>query len=305
MLKKILVTGASGLIGRNLCRILISRGDDVSIFTRDIYKTKNLIPGAKEYIKWDYKNPSKWAEYLNNKDAVIHLAGANLFAKRWTENYKKIIFNSRIDSTESLVEAIGSVLKKPAVFICASGSTYYGDSGNRVLTEENGPGNNFSAKVSLAWENAALKVEKYNIRRVSIRSAAVLSIEDGALKVMLPFFKFFIGGPLGNGTQWFPWIHIEDIINVYLYALDNISITGAINASTPNPTTMNEFASTLGKLLHKPSFFKVPRFLLEIAVGEVTEVVTDSIKIIPQKLLDNGFKFKFDNLKEALKDLVL
>ena len=304
MINRIVITGASGLIGHNLCRLLISRGDEVSIFTRDIDKTKNIIPGAKEYIEWDYNKPDEWKDYLKNKDAVIHLAGANLSGKRWTEDYKKKILKSREISTKNLVNAISSLNEKPSSFICASGVNYYGDSGNLALTEDSNAGSDFLAKVCKIWEDEAAKVEKFGVRRISIRTGVVLSINDGALKKMLLPFKFFIGGPLGNGKQWFPWIHIDDIINIYCYCLDNNSLSGAVNACAPDPVTMNEFAKTLGKVMNRPSLFKVPKFILKIAVGEVTESITASMKVIPQKLLNEGFRFKFENLNKAIKNLI-
>ena len=304
MTKKIIVTGASGLIGQNLCRALISRGDEVFVFTRDTIKTKRIIPDAKGYIVWDYNKPSEWNEYLNDKDAVIHLAGANLSGKRWTDNYKKIILKSRQTSTKNLVEVINSLKDKTSAFICASGINYYGDSGDKILTEKREPGNDFLAKVCSTWEDEASLVEKAGVRRISIRTGVVLNTGYGALRKMSLPFKFFVGGPLGNGKQWFPWIHIDDIVNVYIYALDNESLSGAINASAPNPVTMNEFAKTLGNVMNRPSFFRVPKFLLKIAVGEVTESITASMKVVPQKLLESGFRFKFENLKDALEDLL-
>ncbi len=304
MTKRIVITGASGLIGHNLCRVLISRGDEVSIFTRDVNKTKNIITGAKEYIEWNYNQPEEWKDYLKNKDAVIHLAGANLSGKRWTEDYKKKILKSREISTKNLVGAISSLNEKPSLFICASGVNYYGDSGDHALTEDSNAGNDFLAKVCEIWEDEAAKVEKLGVRRISIRTGVVLSINDGALKKMLVPFKLFIGGPLGNGKQWFPWIHIEDIVNLYCYCLDNSSLKGAVNACAPDQVTMNEFAKTLGKVMSRPSLFKVPKFVLKIAVGEVTESITASMKVIPQKLLDEGFGFKFGNLNKAIKNLI-
>ena len=304
MSKKILITGASGLIGINLCRALILRGDEVFIFTRNVNKTKDTIPNASSYITWDYRKPSEWIKYLNNKDALIHLAGANISGKRWTKDYKKIILESRELSTKNLVHAIGSLSEKPSVFICASGVNYYGNSGDKLLNEQGESGNDFLAKVCKAWEDEAAQIEKTGVRRISIRTGVVLSAKEGALKKMLIPFKFFVGGPLGSGKQWFPWLHIDDIVNIYLYCLDNESLNGAVNACSPNPIIMNEFAESLGKVLNRPAFFRVPKFALYLAVGEVTESITASMKVIPQKLLENGFKFKFENLEDALRDLI-
>lgn len=303
MPKEIIITGASGLIGTNLSKALINRGDNVYILTRDINKTKNIIPGAADYIEWDYKNPDKWADYLNNKDSVIHLAGANISGKRWLNDYKEIILKSRELSTRKLVNVISSSPDKPQSFICASGVNYYGDSGDKLLIEEKKPGNDFLANVCKIWEDEAQNVEKAGVRRISIRTGIVLTSEEGALKKMLIPFKFFIGGPLGSGNQWFPWIHLDDIVNIYIYVLDNDVLSGAYNACSPKPVTMNEFAKTLGKIMNRPSFLKVPRFVLALALGEMADTITASLKVIPKKLLERGYKFKFENLKDALADL--
>ena len=303
MSKRIVITGASGLIGTNLTRALINRGDNVYIFTRRVNKTKDIIPGAADYIDWDYMNPDKWAEYLNGKDAVIHLAGANISGKRWSSNYKEAILKSRELSTGNLADVICSLPEKPDSFICASGVNYYGNSGNKSLTEKEEPGNDFLANVCKIWENEAKKVEEKGVRRISVRTGVVLTPGEGALKKMLITFKLFIGGPLGSGHQWFPWIHLDDIVNIYIFLLDNDNLNGAFNASSPTPVTMNEFAKTLGKIMNRPSFFKVPEFALKLAAGEIADVITASLKVIPERLLEQGYKFKFENLKDALADL--
>lgn len=303
MLKKIVITGASGLIGTRLAKALINRGDYVYIFTRDIDNTKNIIPDAAEYIKWDYKKPDTWAEQLDNKDAIIHLAGASISGKRWTAHYKEIILKSRELSTKNLVNVINSIPCKPSSFICASGVNYYGDSGDQLLTEEKGPGNDFLADVCRIWETEAENVEKAGIRRISVRTGVVLSLTEGALKKMLLPFKLFAGGPLGSGSQWFPWIHLDDIVDIYIYLLDNNNLKGSFNACSPDAVTMDEFAKALGKIMHRPSVFKVPKFALTLAAGEAAEVITASLKVFPKKLMEVGYKFKFGNLKDALADL--
>lgn len=305
MSKKILITGATGIIGSVLTKKLIEKNYAVSVFTRDISKAKKIIPGAFEYIKWIYEKPELWMNHLAGKDAIIHLSGANLFNKRWDKKYKKIIWESRVLSTHNIVEAIKKISNKPEVFICASGSNYYGEKYDEILTEENPPGNDFLAQLCSAWENQAAKVEKLGIRRVSMRTGAVLSTKGGALKEFLTPFRFFVGGPIGTGKQWFPWIHIEDTINVYIFALENKNLTGGVNLSAPNCVTMDEFAKRFGKVLHRPSFFKVPKIILRIVVGEVAESIVKSMRMNPEKLMENNFHFKFNNLEEALKDLLL
>jgi uncharacterized protein (TIGR01777 family) len=300
---KVVVTGATGLIGKNLCRELLSRGDKVSLFTRSIPKAKLQVPGA-HFIKWDYRKPDEWKNEVEGKDAVIHLAGANINNKRWTDEYKKIILASRVISTKSLVHAMEQAVNKPKVFVCASGSGFYGEKGEELLTEENSAGNDFMAEVCKAWEAEASKAENSGIRRISLRQSPALDPGSGALKEFLLPFKLFVGGPLGSGKQWFPWIHIKDLIDVYLFVMDNENINGPVNASSPVPVRMNEFAKTLGMLLHRPSFFKIPKKIIKLVIGEVVDSVTLSARVIPKKLMESGFEFRFKELEYALKDLL-
>ena len=305
MLKKIVITGASGLIGTRLAKALINRGDEVIVFSRDTARAKSIFPKAIDYIEWNYRKPEEWKSKLENSDAVIHLAGINLFAKRWSNDFKKTVLESRELSTKNLVEAIKSADKKPEVFISASGIGYYGDCGETVLDETSPKGNDFLAEVCDVWESEAQKIGDYGIRNVQIRTGLVLSPEDGVLKQMLLPFKLYIGGPLGNGNQWWSWLHIDDIVDIYLYALDNSQLQGPLNAASPNPVRMKEFANSYGKILKRPSLFPVPKFVLKIVIGETAEVVTASQKIDVQKLLNDGYRFKFEKLNDALSNLLI
>lgn len=303
-MKRIIVTGATGLIGRKLVSTLIQRGDELIIFSRDIAKAKTIIPNANEYVEWDYTKPELWKSKLENSYAIVHLAGTNLFAKRWNDSFKNEILKSRQMSTENLVDAIKSCSNKPRVFISASGVGYYGNCGDTILDEASSAGNDFLAEVCRVWEGESKRVEDAGIRSVQIRTGLVLSTEDGALKQMIPPFKFFIGGPLGDGKQWASWLHIEDIIRIYVHAIYNTELRGAVNAASPNPVRMKEIANTLGNVLHRPSLFPVPKFVLKIVIGETAEVVTASQRVDVQKLLSSGFKFNFNFIKEALNDLL-
>lgn len=304
MTKEIILTGGSGLIGTQLTKTLINNNYRVIIVTRDVEHAKKSNPYASKYFLWDYQNSEKLREKIEGKYAVIHLAGANLFTKRWTSNYKKIIYNSRIESTKNLVNIINRTTKKPEVFICASGVNYYGDSGDEILTEDSDGAQDFLAKLTADWENEASKVKSSGIRWVSIRNGIVLSKKGGALKIMLPIFKLFIGGTLGNGRQWFPWIHIQDTINIFEFAIENKNITGPINATSPNSVRMNEFVKSLGHVLNRPSILKVPKFALKAIMGEFGEYITASLRVYPKKLLDNNFKFQKENLPTVLEELV-
>ncbi|MDT3694754.1 MAG: TIGR01777 family oxidoreductase [Ignavibacterium sp.] len=303
-MKRIVVTGATGLIGKKLVDSLIKMKYEVIAFSRNAEKAKLLLPDANKFVSWDYTKPNEWRSEIENSFAIIHLAGNNLFEKRWNEKFKSKILESRELSTRNLIEAVKSSTNKPGVFICASGIGIYGDRADELLKEESLNGNDFLADVCKVWENESRKVEEFGVRSVQIRTGLVLSTEDGALKQMLPAFKFFVGGPLGSGKQWSSWLHIDDIVKIYLYALEGNSISGPVNAVSPNPVTMWEFAKTLGKVLNRPSIFPVPKFVLKLVIGEAAEVVTASQKVVPDKLIKCGYKFKFDNIETALRDLL-
>jgi len=303
MNRKIVITGATGLIGRELCEKLYEEGDEITIFTRDIKKGKEIFPYLNNFVEWNYNEPDVWRNELEEKYAVINLAGSNVFGKRWTTAYKTDIMDSRKLSTKNIVESIGQTKNKPKILISSSAAGYYGDRGDEKITEETSSGTDFLASVCKSWESEAQEVEKIGIRRVSIRTGIVLSSREGALKKMLLPFRLFVGGSIGSGKQWFPWIHVEDLINIYFFALNN-ETNGAINGTSPNPVRMREFAKTLGKVLHRPSFFTVPEFALKLAIGEGAQSILSSLRIIPKKLIQNSFRFKYEKLEPALISLL-
>lgn len=304
MSKKIIITGATGLIGKRLSKVLADRGDEVIVFSRNVESARKKIPYIKSFVRWNYRNPDEWKNHLGGKDAIVHLAGVNLFSRRWNEKFKYEIVESREVSTRNLVQSFEDCKDKPEVFISASGIGYYGDGGDKILSEDATKGNDFLADVCDVWEFESRKAGEYGIRNVQLRTGIVLSTEDGALKQMLLPFKLFVGGSLGSGKQWFPWLHIDDVVGIYIHAIDNKNVSGAVNAASPGIVRMNEFAETLGKVLHRPSFFPVPEFVLRIVVGEAAGTVVIGQRVIANKLLESGYKFKFENLKMALKDLL-
>ncbi|MDP3148754.1 MAG: TIGR01777 family oxidoreductase [Ignavibacteria bacterium] len=302
-MKKIVVTGATGLIGRELCKELFARGDELTIFSTNIGKAKVVLPFAKEVVEW--KNYDKdYSVHLDGKDAVIHLAGASVAGKRWTLSYKKEIYDSRINTTRNLVSSIEKCKQKPEVFISASAIGFYGERGDSILSETSSVGKDFLSYVCADWEKASDQFEKFDVRRVIVRTGIVLSLDDGALKKMLLPFQLYVGGQLGNGKQWFSWIHLADIISLYLFLLDNKNLKGIFNAVSSRPVQMKTFAKTLGKVLHKPSLFPVPKFILKLVMGESASAILASQKVKPEALLQAGFNFKFENLELALKDLL-
>jgi hypothetical protein len=302
-MKKNIITGATGSIGKKLVQELVARGDEVIVFTRNPENARKKIANASKYVKWEYERLTDWMNELNGVDAVVHLASANLSSKRWNGKFKKEAYDSRIISTRNLVEAIKQVERKPKSFICSSAVGYYGERFDEILDEESSPGKDFLANLCKDWENEAAKVEHYGIRRVSLRTSPALIKGEGALKKMLWPYKLFIGGPLSTGKQWFPWIHIDDIVGIYLHAIDDEKLNGSVNAASPGMVRMKEFAKTLGKVLKRPSIFPVPKFIMKIVAGEVAEYAIMSQRTSVDKILDSGYKFKFEKLEKAFRDL--
>jgi len=303
-MKKIVITGATGLIGRILVQELSTRGDEITVFTRYPRNVDKNLASSTNIFKWDYNKPEEWGKHINGKDTVIHLAGANLGATRWNKKYKKLAYESRIISTRKLVETIASVDKKPDTFICSSAVGYYGNRGDDYLSEDEEPADNFLAKLCADWEKEAAKVETLGVRRTSVRTGLVLSKNEGLLKQMTPSFKLFLGGYLGNGQQWFPWIHIDDIVGIYLHVVNNDVLNGAVNAASPGIVRMKQFAKVLGRVLNRPSIFPIPKFAIKLLKGELGNYATDSQRVLMNKLLNSGYKFKYENLEEALRNLL-
>jgi uncharacterized protein len=301
MSKKIVITGATGFIGRNICSKLIARGDEITIFTRSVEKAKKIIPGASKYIAWDY-SLNDWYDEISGKDAVINLAGESLLSKRWSEEHKNEVRDSRINSTRALVEAIQLSAERPKTFISASAVGFYGDSESEV-DELSQKGKGFLAELVNDWEKEAAKVEELNVRRVCIRIGIVLDENDGALAKMILPFRLFVGGPLGSGKQWMPWIHVDDLVNIFLFALDNEQVEGIINGVSPNPVRMNDFAKSIGKVMNRPAIFKVPEFVLKLILGEASKTIITGANVFPGKAIRLGYKFNYSDLEKALEEI--
>ena len=303
-MKKIIITGATGSIGRKLVQELTARGDEVIVFTRNPETAKKKIVNASKYVKWDYDLKNVWMDELNGVDAVVHLAGVNLGAKRWNADYKKLAYDSRILSTRNLVEAIKHIEQKLKVFITSSAVGYYGNRYDEVLDENSSTGNDFLANLCNDWETEAQQVEALGVRRVSIKTGLVLMKDEGLIKQLLLPFKLFVGGPLAGGRQWFPWIHIDDIVGIYLHAIDNENVTGGINGASPGIVRMKEFAKAFGRTLKRPAIFPIPKLAMKIVTGELAEYAVMSQRTSVEKIINTGYKFKFENLEGALRDLL-
>lgn len=290
--QRIAITGASGLIGTALIGHLKSEGHTVQRLVR------RPVVSADE-IQWDPAAGTVDLAALEGIDAVIHLAGANVGDKRWSKKYKAEILNSRLMGTTTIANAVNAV--KPQVFISSSAIGWYGETGNRAVTEEDRPGDDFLAAVCKEWEAAAdLAI---NSRTVKIRTGLVLDPTGGALGKMLPLFKFGLGGKLGNGKQWWSWITLHDQIRAICHLLEK-PVEGAVNLTAPNPATNQEFTSALARALHRPALFPVPGIALKVALGGFSTEILGSKKVMPAKLLDSGFTFDYPHIAPALAKLV-
>lgn len=305
MSKKVVIAGATGLIGKHLSMHLAALGYEIKALVRNPEKAFDSLKHYNiELIEWDIKmSPDEVAADLEGWDCVINLAGASVGGKRWNDEVKKELCDSRIDSTRQLVNAIQICANKPKTFITACGVGIYGFRGDENVTENSSLGDDFLAKLCIDWEKEAFKAEK-NCRVVSMRTGVVLDNNEGALKELMMPFKFYAGGWLGSGRQWFPWIHIKDIIEVYKFCIDNDNITGPINADAPEVVRNKEFCKELGKAMHRPCIFPVPGFALKIIVGEFAETLLNGQKVIPEKLENLNFPFRFKKLNSALEDLL-
>ncbi|PXW91108.1 hypothetical protein C8R34_10117 [Nitrosomonas sp. Nm84] len=296
----ILITGATGFIGRHLVQRLKQDHHTIKVLSRNAVQASQKL-GVSAY-DWNYAYEEVPAEALKNIQIIIHLMGENLGNGRWTVQRKHEIYDSRIVSTRKLVAAAPSSLK---CFICASAIGIYPGHGDETYDEsyavpEQG---NFMQTICRDWEKEAAAIESKGIRRVSIRTGIVLG-DGGMLAKLLPIFKLGLGGPVGDGCQWLPWIHIDDLVSAYVAAAVDTRYHGAVNVVSPNPVRFNDFATALGKALHRPAFFPTPAFVLKLALGEAAALALNSYRIVPTQLLQTcGFEFKFTQLSATLDDL--
>lgn len=304
MAKKVAVTGATGLIGRHIFKALLERGDEVTVLSRSPRHAMETLPGAHSYVKWDSEKGAEEINFAGGLDAVVHLAATPVMDKRWNESYKDDILKSRQDGTRKLVNELSQSTPRPEVLVSASAIGYYGVSRQKAMTEEDHPGMDFLAEVCKLWEEEASRSEDCGIRSVILRLGIVLDSRGGALKKMMLPFKFFVGGPLGKGSQGFSWVHIDDVVNVFLLAIDDRSMHGAYNLTSPEPVSMKEFSASIGRAMHRPSWLKVPEFALDIVVGEGAYTITNAPVVLPKRLKEMGYKFRFPEPLEALKDVI-
>ncbi|GAB0157038.1 TIGR01777 family oxidoreductase [Chryseobacterium sp. Alg-005] len=299
MKEVVLITGAGGMLAQEL-----SKKIDTKYSVRFLTRKKHQ---SNEY-EWDIHQKTIDESAFENVQHIIHLAGANISEKRWTDERKKELISSRVDSAQLILDTLKKKNIKLKSFISASGINVYGtETTEKIYTEEDPPGNDFLSEVVVLWEQSADKFLEENVaeRVVKIRTAVVLSEKDGALKKILPPIQYGIGSPLGSGKQYMPWIHVKDICSIYEFALENPTVKGAYNASSPQHTTNENLTKNIAKVLKKPLFMpNVPAFVLRLLFGELADALLKGSRVSSQKIQDTGFTFAYPDLYEALQDLL-
>lgn len=292
----VLITGATGFVGSALARWLLDGGHAVTGVGRSSANPAVHHPQFR-YLSADTTRQGSWQDAVGEAQAVVNLAGTNIF-HRWTDATKEVMRSSRIRTTRNVVEALPP---GASVTLCsASGVGFYGSRGDDVLTEREPSGDDFLAKLSVDWEREAMRASEKGARVVLMRFGVVLGQQGGAMAKMLPAFKSFVGGPLGPGTQWFSWIHLEDVLGAVRFAFEHAAVQGAVNFSAPNPVRNRDLAKSIGEVLHRPAFMPAPAFAVRLALGEFGSVLLDSQRAIPQKLLDCGYRFKYPEIRDAV-----
>jgi uncharacterized protein len=322
---RIFITGGTGLIGRRIIADRIARGDEVILISRDRDHAAEVLAedgfNDVKILEADPTRAGDWQNAIAGCDAVINLAGAGVADRRWTKGYKQVLVSSRVETTRRLAEAIQQAdpAQRPTVFISGSAMGFYGDAGDRELDENAPPGDDFLAKLTVEWEQAAtlvplsseLGVAGSQARRAGIpprvvllRTGIVLDERGGPLPKMLLPFRLLAGGPIGSGRQWMSWIHWRDEVGLINLAIETADLRGPLNAVSPNPVRNRDFARTLGRVLHRPAIFPAPKFMLRIALGEVAGPLTSSQRVVPAKARQFGYQFKFPELEPALRSLL-
>jgi uncharacterized protein (TIGR01777 family) len=304
---RIFLTGGTGLIGSRLIRALQNRQDTVVLLTRRPVEARASFGAACSVVEGDPTRHVAWQAAVDDCDAVINLAGEDLFNRRWDGDFKQVLRDSRVRSTENVVQALArrprNAAGNPKVLVNASAVGYYGPRGDEELTEESPSGDDFLAGLCVEWERAAIAAETFGVRVAVLRIGVVLDKEGGALRRMLPTFQIGMGGPTGSGTQWVSWVHHADVTGLLLLALDNANARGPINTLAPNPVTNAEFAQAVGRALHRPALMPAPAFALRLMLGEAAEVALTGQRVLPKRALALGYDFRFLRLDEALADV--
>lgn len=298
-MKRVLITGGTGLVGSQLA----TQFDEALVTTRNPDSAQRKVGENVTAVRWpSYELPLDLSQ-CGELSAVVHLMGESVATGRWSTEKKKRILDSRVLGTRHLIDALEQLPERPDCLVTASAVGYYADSGDRFIDETHGPGDGFLSDVCQQWESAATRAKDLGIRLVTLRIGIVLSAQGGALAQMLPIFRKGLGGRLGNGQHYFPWIHIDDLVKMITWSIDQ-PVSGVFNATAPHPVTNAEFTQVLASTLNRPALFPVPRFALKLAVGEFANSLFDSHRVIPKAATESGFQFDHDELQPALENLL-
>lgn len=301
---RIVVTGATGLIGTRIVARLAEQGKHVIALVRNPARDRERAPGAAEYIEWSASmSEGPWTESLDGADGVIHIAGSPI-GVRWNQSVKRAARDSRILGTRNIVQAIARATQRPRVLVAASAVGYYGSSPKGTVTEHSPHGDDFLATLCADWETESYRAEEHGVRTATVRTGIALDPRGGALAKLLLPFKLFVGGPIGSGNQPFPWIHIDDEVGIFLWALESEHVSGPLNGTAPGIVTNKEFSRTLGAVLHRPSILPVPSFVLRLVLGEGAPLVTEGQHAIPERTQELGYEFRYTDVRRALTDLL-
>jgi len=305
MKKRIVITGATGFIGRRLSLELAEAGYEVIALSRRGAEAERILPRITKVVQWDGATATEWSDQADGATAIVNLAGENIGAGRWTARRKQQILESRLNAGKAVTDAIRMAERKPSVLIQASGVGYYGDRGDEMLDEEASNGSGFLADVARQWEQSVLEVETLGVRLAAIRLGVVLGPNGGVMSRLIPPFRFFVGGHPGSGRQWLPWVHIDDVVRAVRFLIEQPGCEGPYNVTVPKPTVSKDFYSQLGKAMRRPAVFPMPAFALKLALGEMaTELLLPSTRVVPKKLTEAGFEFKFPDPTAAFSDIL-
>lgn len=296
---RILVTGATGFIGRHLCPALAQDGHTVVALSRNPSGALRRVQGLAQALPWEPLGRPADLKDIGNVDAVVHLAGESI-AGRWTASKKRAIRDSRVLGTRNLVSALQSLLQPPKVLVSASATGYYGDKGEALLTEESSPGEDFLAQVCVAWEAEARKAEGLGMRVVYLRAGIVFGPGGGALAPLLVLARLGLGGRLGSGKQWWSWVHMDDLIGMVRFVLEH-DVGGPFNATSPEPVRQRDLARLMGRVLKRPAFAHVPGWALRLAVGEIAQELLYSRRVLPRRIQEAGYRFRVSAVENALR----
>jgi uncharacterized protein len=299
---KILMTGGTGFVGSVLADRLVRDGHEVTILARPGEHARAGLPGLA-FVEADPTERGAWQGTVREHDAAINLAGASIFT-RWTAAQKRLMRESRLATTRNVVEGIGAATGKPFTLLSTSAVGYYGFHEDEVLAEDSPPGDDFLAGLALDWEREALRAGDSGARVVITRFGIVVGPRGGAIGQMIPLVRSFVGGPIGSGRQWFSWVHMHDLAEAFVFLLGHPEIAGPVNVCAPNPVRNKELARALGRVLHRPSFFPAPAFMVRLILGEFGSVILKGQRVVPRRLIDSGFFFQYPEIERALEDVV-